>query len=99
MILDQIVETKKREVAEKKSIYPLSSIKAGLKNMAPARDFKKALAGRNWAVIAEVKRKSPSRGIIRNDFNPLEIAQVYEKNGAAAVRVPECADEIIAGCD
>ena len=87
MILDQIVDTKKREVEENKARYPLSAVKEGLKNIAPGRDFQKALADKECAVIAEVKHKSPSRGIIRNDFNPLEIAGVYEKNGAAAVSV------------
>jgi indole-3-glycerol phosphate synthase len=87
MILDEIVKTKKKEVEESKSKYPLRAVKEGLKDIAPAKDFRKALADRKCAVIAEIKRKSPSRGIIRNDFNPLEIAEVYEKNGAAAVSV------------
>jgi hypothetical protein len=52
--------------------------------MAPARNFKKALLTRKVAIIAAVKRKLPSRGTIRNDFDPLEIAEIYEKNGAAA---------------
>jgi indole-3-glycerol phosphate synthase len=87
MILDQIVEAKKKEVAASKEIYPLPAVKEGLKNLPPARDFKKALAGRNCAVIAEVKRKSPSRGILRKDFEPVEIADIYAQNGAAAVSV------------
>jgi len=87
MILDQIVKTKRMEVEESKTLYPLSAVREGLKNMAPARNFKKALLDRKCAIIAEVKRKSPSRGTIRNDFDPLEIAAIYEKNGAAAVSV------------
>jgi len=87
MILDQIVKTKRMEVEESKTLYPLSAVRDGLKNMAPARNFKKALLDRKCAIIAEVKRKSPSRGTIRNDFDPLEIAAIYEKNGAAAVSV------------
>jgi len=87
MILDQIVKTKRMEVEESKTLYPLSAVREGLKNMAPARNFKKALLDRKCAIIAEVKRKSPSRGTIRNDFDPLEFAAIYEKNGAAAVSV------------
>jgi indole-3-glycerol phosphate synthase len=87
MILDRIVEAKKKEVEESKTLYPLSAMRKGLKNMAPARNFKKALLGKKCAIIAEVKRKSPSRGTIRSDFDPLEIAEAYEKNGAAAVSV------------
>ena len=87
MILDQIVKTKRMEVEESKTLYPLSAVREGLKKMAPARNFKKALLDRKCAIIAEVKRKSPSRGTIRNDFDPLEIAAIYEKNGAAAVSV------------
>ena len=87
MILDQIVKSKKMEVEESKKMYPLSAVKEGLKNITPARNFKKAVAQGKCAVIAEVKRKSPSRGLIRNHFDPLEIADIYEKNGAAAISV------------
>ena len=87
MILDQIVKVKKKEVEESKTVYPLSALREGIKNMAPARNFKKALLDQECAIIAEVKRKSPSRGTIRKDFDPLEIAEEYEKNGAAAVSV------------
>ena len=87
MILDQIVKSKKMEVEESKKMYPLSAVKEGLKNITPARNFKKAVAEGKCAVIAEVKRKSPSRGLIRNHFDPLEIADIYEKNGAAAISV------------
>ena len=87
MILDQIVKSKKMEVEESKKMYPLSGVKEGLKNITPARNFKKAVAQGKCAVIAEVKRKSPSRGLIRNHFDPLEIADIYEKNGAAAISV------------
>lgn len=87
MILDQIAKVKKKEVEESKIQYPLSAVKEGLKNISPARDFKKALLDKKCAIIAEVKRKSPSRGTIRNDFDPLEIAELYEKSGAAAVSV------------
>jgi indole-3-glycerol phosphate synthase len=59
----------------------------GIENAGPARNFKQALLDKECAIIAEVKRKSPSRGTIRNEFDPLAIAEAYEKNGAAAVSV------------
>ncbi len=55
--------------------------------MPPTRDFRRALAAGACAIIAEVKRRSPSRGLIRADFDPVRIAGEYEKNGAAAVSV------------
>jgi indole-3-glycerol phosphate synthase len=87
MILDRIVKSKKMEVEESRNIYPLSAVQEGLKDITPARNFKKALMDAEGAVIAEVKRRSPSKGMIRIDFDPLEIADVYEKNGAAAISV------------
>ena len=87
MILDQIAELKAGEVEEDKKRRPLSIIKEDLKNPPPKRDFKKAVTDRDCAIIAEVKRKSPSKGTLRNDFDPLEIAHIYERNGAAAISV------------
>ena len=55
--------------------------------MPPTRDFRGALAVEGCAIIAEVKRRSPSRGVISADFDPVRIAREYEKNGAAAVSV------------
>ncbi len=79
MILDQIVKAKKIEVEKSKRMYPLSAVKEGLKNMAPARNFRKRSWDGKCAIIAEVKRKSPSKGTIRKKFDPLEIADIYEK--------------------
>ncbi len=87
MILDQIVKAKKIEVEKCKKMYPLSAVKEGLKNPAPARNFKKAVGEAECAIIAEVKRKSPSKGTIRKKFDPLEISDIYEKGGAAAISV------------
>lgn len=86
MILDQIVEAKKREVKRNQARRPLAAMMADLRN-APARNFRNAITNGGCAIIAEVKRKSPSRGIIREKFEPLEIARTYEENGAAAVSV------------
>ena len=87
MILDEIVKAKKIEVEKCKTLYPLSAVREGIKNMAPARNFKKALLDSKCAIIAEVKRKSPSKGTIRKNFDFLEISDIYEKGGAAAISV------------
>ena len=87
MILDDIVEVKRREVAARKIKTPLSALTAAIEGMPPTRDFRRALGGGDCAIIAEVKRRSPSRGIIREDFDPVRIAGEYERHGAAAVSV------------
>ena len=51
------------------------------------RNFHEAISGRECAIIAEVKRRSPSKGILREDFDPVRIAIIYEESGAAAVSI------------
>jgi indole-3-glycerol phosphate synthase len=87
MILDDIVEVKRREVAGRKEATPLAALEAAIGGMPPTRDFRRAIGGGDCAIIAEVKRRSPSRGIIREDFDPIRIAGEYERHGAAAVSV------------
>jgi len=87
MILDDIVEVKHREVAERKETIPLAALEKAIEGMPPTRDFRKALDGEGCAIIAEVKRRSPSRGVLREDFDPVLIAREYERHGAAAVSV------------
>jgi indole-3-glycerol phosphate synthase len=98
MILDDIVAVKRREIAEGRKALPLARLEAAVGEMPPTRDFRKALTGRACAIIAEVKRRSPSRGLIRQDFDPVAIAREYEKNGAAAVSVLTDAD-FFGGCN
>lgn len=90
MILDKIVETKRREVTAQKAARPLADLETMITEMPPTRDFREALGADDddgCAIIAEVKRRSPSRGLLRADFDPVRIAQEYEKHGAAAVSV------------
>lgn len=86
MILDQILATKRQEVA---LLPPLAELERLAAQAAPARGFKAALerAANPVAVIAEVKKASPSKGIIRPDFDPVAIARSYEAGGAAALSV------------
>jgi indole-3-glycerol phosphate synthase len=99
MILDEIIETKRREVAGRKVLRSPSALEKMIAWMPPTRDFKAALiAGAGCAIIAEVKRRSPSRGLLRADFDPVRIAREYEHHGAAAVSV--LTDEtFFGGCD
>jgi len=87
MILERIVENKKIEVRQLKKERSLLILKESLRNITPPRDFKTALTGRDCSIIAEVKKRSPSKGLIRKDFDPVGIASLYEKKGAAAISV------------
>jgi indole-3-glycerol phosphate synthase len=87
MMLEKIIAEKKEEVARAMRVKPLGELKAEVRDLPPPRDFKEALQDRECAIIAEVKRQSPSRGILREPFHPIEIASLYEKHGAAAVSV------------
>lgn len=87
-ILEKIVATKRREVAEARTLVPESELRACVGDAPEVRDFFAALAqGDSIRLIAEVKKASPSAGIIREDFSPVEIAQIYEQHGAACISV------------
>ncbi|KAF7833186.1 indole-3-glycerol phosphate synthase, chloroplastic-like isoform X1 [Senna tora] len=91
-ILEEIVWNKDKEVAQLKERKPLIMLKKALENAPPARDFIGSLRAANErtgfpGLIAEVKKASPSRGVLREDFDPVEIAQAYEKGGAACLSV------------
>lgn len=88
MILDTIIEHKRAELAAEQANIPLRTLEAQAQDMPPTRDFRGALTGdRNVKLIAEVKKRSPSKGIIRADFDPVSIAETYVRNGAAAISV------------
>jgi indole-3-glycerol phosphate synthase len=87
-ILDEIVATKRREVEDAKAATPLESLYEQLENAPKPRDFLAALSlGPPIRLIAEVKKASPSAGEIRADFDPVEIAKIYERHGASCISV------------
>jgi len=90
LILDTIVEHKKAEVARRKAAIPQIELKARVADSPVPRDFAAKLiqnAAGLPAVIAEVKKASPSKGLIRADFDPVAIARAYQAGGAAAISV------------
>jgi indole-3-glycerol phosphate synthase len=88
MILDKIIAHKKLEVDAQKLHIPLDEIERNLADIDAVRGFKEAISVRGKVnLIAEIKKASPSRGVIRSDFDPETIARTYEKNGAAAISV------------
>jgi len=87
MILDQIVADNLRELEARKGSVPLAELQRLALEQPPPLDFASALCGDRIQLIAEVKKASPSRGIIRADFNPVEIAKIYASSGASAISV------------
>ncbi len=97
MILDTILEHKRREVREKKNARYLAALKAKIRDAPEPIGFYQALAGLPRSVgaprvdtprlIAEVKKASPSKGVLCENFDPLTIAQTYHEHGAAALSV------------
>ena len=86
-ILDEIIHDKVHEVIAAKKKLPAISIEVVLDRAANVRSFSKALKKNTDSIIAEIKRASPSAGLIREDFDPLEIARQYQESGAAALSV------------
>ncbi|UWP99416.1 indole-3-glycerol phosphate synthase TrpC [Aliiroseovarius crassostreae] len=89
-VLDKIKAYKLEHVAECKARHPLSEVEAAARNASATRGFAKALfdaSKTGYGLIAEVKKASPSKGLIREDFNPPEIAKAYEAGGATCLSV------------
>jgi indole-3-glycerol phosphate synthase len=87
MILDDIIAARRADVARAKQAMPLAALQERPRYAEPRRDFAAALRARRPAVIAEVKKASPSKGVIRADFDPVAIARAYAAAGAAAISV------------
>jgi len=86
-ILERILEAKRAEVAAAKKKVPEKELRERAAKAPAARDFVGALRAKRPAVIAEIKRASPSKGLLREDFDPAAIARSYEKAGAACISV------------
>lgn len=86
-ILERILEVKRAEIAAAKEKTPLAAVEARARSAAMPRDFVGALRAKRPAVIAEIKKASPSRGVLREDFDPAAIAASYERAGAACLSV------------
>ena len=86
-ILDRIVAVKRAEVAQARERVSLAELEARVRFAGAPRDFVSALRAAKPAVIAEIKKASPSRGVLRTDFRPAAIARSYEKAGAACLSV------------
>lgn len=87
MILDEIVAHNSQELELKKRNLPILELQEMSLQQPPPLDFASGLCGEGIRLIAEVKKASPSRGIIRPDFDPVEIARTYADNGASAISV------------
>ena len=101
-VLEKIVARKQQEVALRSANVSLSQLQQTAEQQPPARGFVKAIEAKlalgQAAVIAEIKKASPSKGVIREDFYPANIARSYEKGGAACLSVLTDVD-FFQGCD
>ncbi len=89
-ILDKIKAYKLQEVADRKATRPMSDVEAAAKEASPVRGFADALtraSREGYGLIAEVKKASPSKGLIRADFDPPALAQAYQSGGATCLSI------------
>lgn len=90
-VLERICDDKREHIASKKAVTSISELEASIKDIPPPRGFQKALQAKidqqKPALIAEIKKASPSKGIIREDFAPKSIAKSYAEGGAACLSV------------
>jgi indole-3-glycerol phosphate synthase len=90
-ILDTIIAYKRAEITDAMTKRPLADLEAAARNAPPVRSFAAALEARTakkeFALIGEIKKASPSRGLIRADFDPTKLAEAYEAGGAACLSI------------
>src|ERR1700722_2699490 len=86
-VLDRIIEARRAAIAHRKKSVPETALRFGVKHSKPVRDFAAALTRDSLNVISELKKASPSRGLIRADFDPVALAKGFEAAGAAALSV------------
>lgn len=88
MFLSKIIEQKKRELDEKMQNVPLSQLKEKADKLFIRSMFKRNIARKgHMNLIAEIKKRSPSKGVLRRDFDPIKIGLTYQANGASAISV------------
>lgn len=89
-VLEQIVATKQQELAARRAARPLAELLAAARDLPRPRNFYSALScdpPDGVHLVAEIKKASPSAGLIREDFDPVQIARIYHANGASALSV------------
>lgn len=87
-ILDKIVAKKRKEIAQSRARTPLASVQQSAEDAPPTKDFLGALrASQGIGLIAEIKKASPSKGLIREDFDPPDIAKTYTAHGASCISI------------